>query len=405
MTIAYFDCFSGASGDMIVGALIHAGADTDELRTQLAGLKLDGYTLDIQLVQKQGFAAVRCSVELTAQADQPHRHLKTIKDIIGVSNLSAQVKDQAQRVFTRLAEAEARVHGTTVDKVHFHEVGAVDAIVDVVAAVVALELLGVDRILCSPVPTGNGTVTCDHGVMPVPAPATAELLRGVPLASTDEMRELTTPTGAAILTTLASSFGPLPSMTVQAIGYGAGSREGRTRPNVLRVLVGKPLESADEAQHDEIMVLATQLDDTTPEVVGHCMDLLISKGALDAYAQPIHMKKSRCGVLLTVLCDPSRVPEFERLIFAETTTFGIRRHRVTRTKLRRRHESVSTRFGPIGMKIGWCDEVETASPEYDDCKAAAQQHRVALRMVMDAARIAWQARTKRADPPDNQRSG
>ena len=389
MSIAYFDCFSGAGGDMIVAALIDAGADPDALRAGLASLGVAGYDLGIDSVRKQGFAATRFTVSLTEQGHQPHRHLKHIVEILDSSSLPATVVDRARRIFTRLAEAEAAVHGSTIEQVHFHEVGAVDAIVDVVGAVLALDQLGIERIVCSPLPTGSGTVTCDHGVMPVPAPATAELLKGVPIAHCDEVGELLTPTAAAVLTTLASEFGPLPAMTIHRIGYGAGTRDGKQRPNVLRVLTGRATETFAT---DEITVLETNVDDTTPEILGHCMERLLVAGALDVYAVPIQMKKSRSGVLLCVLCEHAKAADLERMLFAETTTFGIRRHRAARAKLQRRHETVTTRFGEIRMKVGEGYGIETASPEFEDCRTAAGQHQVALRVVMAAAHSAWQQR-------------
>ncbi len=394
MKTAYFDCFSGAGGDMIVAALIDAGANADAIRDGFASLGLDGYALSIERISKQGFAATRFHVELDKQADQPHRHLATITDILDRSTLPLTVKQKATRIFQRLAEAEAKVHGTSVEEVHFHEVGAVDAILDVVGAVLALELLGVERVVCSPIPTGSGTVTCEHGVMPVPAPAAAELLKGIPIASCDEVGEMTTPTAAAVLTTLANDFGPLPNVTLSDIGYGAGTREGRTRPNLLRVLLGEAADH-DEADADEITVLETNLDDASPELVGHCTERLLDEGALDVYAVPIHMKKSRSGVVLTVLCQHHQVPAMERILFAETTTFGIRRHSVTRTKMQRRHEAVTTPFGQVRMKVGTRGGVETVSPEYEDCKAAAAKHGVPLRDVIAAANAAWAGRTKR----------
>lgn len=387
MTIAYFDCFSGAGGDMIVASLVDAGADANALREVLAALNVGGYSLSIERVNKQGFAATRFHVELDGNEKQPHRHLKDIVKILTASKLSKRVKRNAVRVFERLVEAEARVHGTAVEEVHFHEVGAVDAIVDVVGAVLALEMLGVERIICSPIPTGSGTIECDHGVMPVPAPATAELLRDVPLATCDEVGELVTPTAAAVLTTLASTFGPIPAMTLSSIGYGAGTRDGQKIPNVLRVFLGQ----AEGGDTDRITVLETNLDDASPELVGHCMERLLNEGALDVYAVPIHMKKSRTGVVVVVLCEPGQASAMQRILFAETTTFGIRRFQADRTKLRRRHETVTTRFGEIRVKIGEAEGVATVSPEYEDCKAAAVEHGVALREVIAAANQVWAA--------------
>jgi uncharacterized protein (TIGR00299 family) protein len=421
MKIAYFDCFSGAAGDMIVAALLDAGADAAALREGLRGLGLDGFSIQIPKVSKQGIAATRFLVNVDPTAKHPHRHLKDITEIIrgaklprplptgdglppplprgnqrGVTSVASsrglnadRVRDRAIRIFERLAQAEAQVHNTTIEKVHFHEVGAVDAIVDVVGASLCLESLGIERIMCSPIPTGSGTVKCEHGLLPVPGPATAWLLRGFPLAACDEVAELTTPTGAAILTTLADEFGPLPSMRLDAVGYGAGTRDNKTRPNVLRVLVGDSVASARETDH--VAVLETNLDDCSPQTVAFCIERLLADGALDAYAVPIVMKKGRPGVLLTVLCDPARTADMERIVFAETTTLGIRRRVQERTKLPRRYETVATPLGEIRVKIGQGEGVVTATPEYEDCKAAALRHKMALREVIAAANAAWKS--------------
>ncbi len=391
MTTAYFDCFNGAGGDMIVASLLDAGADASRLREGLSSLGVVGYEIFIENITKQGFAATRFDVRLDETADQPHRHLKHVVEIIIGSALPASVKEKSIRIFERLAMAEAAVHGTTIEKVHFHEVGAIDAIVDVTGAVFALHLLGVDRVICSAIPVGSGTVTCQHGVMPVPAPATAELLKGIPIAATNETGELTTPTAAAVLTTLAENFGPLPPMRIESIGFGAGTRDGQTRPNVLRVMLGSQTNETaiPGTETDLISVLETNLDDTTPEIVGYCIERLLDAGALDAYAMPIQMKKSRPGVILTVLCEAGQVATMERIVFRETKTLGIRRTEARRTKLPRRHETVSTPFGQISMKIATLDDSAQASPEYEDCRAAAKAHDVPIGDVMTAARIAW----------------
>ncbi|MCP4251638.1 MAG: nickel pincer cofactor biosynthesis protein LarC [bacterium] len=391
MTVAYFDCFSGASGDMILGALIDAGADVEHIGRQLAGLSVAGCSVSAEKVVKQGLSATQVTVPGESADSAPHRHLATIRKIIEDGGLSEQVRARAIAVFERLAEAEAAVHGCSVEEVHFHEVGAVDAIADIVGAMVALDDLGVERVVCSPLVVGSGTVRCAHGELPIPAPATANLLRGVPLADCDEPGELTTPTGAAILTTLADAYGPPPAMSIERIGYGAGRREGRNRPNLLRVMLGTPVATLET---DEIVVLEANLDDASPEVVGYCVERLLEAGALDAYLVPIYMKKSRPAVVLTALAEPGRVAEMERIIFAETTTLGVRRHLARRTKLPRTLERVETPYGPIGVKIGrQGDEVVTTAPEYEDCRAAAKHHGVPLRVVMDAALRTWQQRT------------
>ncbi len=389
MRIAYFDCFSGASGDMILGACLDAGLDLESLKRDLASLAVDGYTLTAERIRKQGFAATQFSVKLDPSAGQPHRHLKHVRDIITNSKLPAGVAERAIAVFTRLAEAEAAVHGTTVEKVHFHEVGAVDAIVDIVGACIAMCRLGIERVEASAVPTGSGTVQCQHGTMPVPAPATAELLRGVPLAASDEPSELTTPTGAAILTTLAKRFGPTPAMTLERIGVGAGTRNGTTRANILRLLIGESAESGDD-ETDQVIVIEANLDDLPGEVVGYVQERLFQAGALDVFVTPVFMKKNRPGTLLTVLAPPDKRDELEAIVFAETTTFGIRSHLSHRRKLARTAETLDTEVGPIRVKVGrHRGRVVTASPEYEDCREAATRTGRPLAEIMEMARRAW----------------
>lgn len=394
--MAYFDCINGAAGDMIVAALLDAGADPAKLREGLDSLKLDGYALHVERVKRKGIAGTRFHVEIDANAKQPHRHLKDVVAIINRGDLSESVRAKSIRVFERLAEAEAAVHGTARDKVHFHEVGAVDAILDIVGTMLALELLSVGWVLCSPIPVGSGTVQCAHGVMPIPAPATARLLIGVPIAATDETGELTTPTGAAVLTTIADSFGPMPPMTVESIGYGAGSREGARRPNMIRVLVTdaaapEKTHALGPLQSDWIVLLETNLDDVSPQIVGHCMDRLMEAGALDVYASPIQMKKWRPGVLLSAMCPPERADEFARIIFRETGSLGVRRQWLSRATLPRRIETVATEYGEIRMKIAELDGRLSTRPEFEDCKAAALANSVALREVIAAADKAWQS--------------
>ncbi|HUU83160.1 MAG TPA: nickel pincer cofactor biosynthesis protein LarC [Phycisphaerae bacterium] len=389
MTTAYFDCFSGVSGDMLLGALIDAGADLASIQGQLAALHIDGCSLQAERINKQGLAATRVTVPGETQQGSHHRSFETIRGIIEESPLSAAVQQRAVAVFRRLAEAEAKVHDCPVERVHFHEVGAVDALTDIIGAAIALENLGVQRVVCSPIATGSGTVTCAHGILPVPAPATAELLKGVPLAACDEVGELATPTGVAFLTTVADSYGPPPAMTIERVGYGAGRREGRSRPNVLRVMLGT---GHGDSHTDLVTVLEANIDDATPEVVGYCTERLLEAGALDVYCVPIYMKKSRPAVLLAVLAEPHRVAELEEILFTETTTLGIRRHDVHRSTLARSTVRVETPFGPVRVKVSRRGgQIMTAAPEYDDCREAARQHGVALRAVMEAAAGAWRA--------------
>ncbi|MCG3129286.1 MAG: Pyridinium-3,5-bisthiocarboxylic acid mononucleotide nickel insertion protein [Phycisphaerae bacterium] len=385
MRIAYFDCFSGAAGDMIVAALSDAGVPEAALREAAGGLGVAGFGLRFERVKRKGLAAARFVVELAPGTPQPHRHLHHVEKILDAAALSGVVRDRAKAVFRRLAEAEAKVHATTVEKVHFHEVGAIDAIVDVALASFCLDFLKVDRIVCSPIPTGRGSIVCDHGVMPVPAPATAELLRGAPLAEADVEAELTTPTGAALLTTLASAFGPAPAMRLAAIGVGAGGRDLPNRANVMRVLVGE----ADGAASDEVVVLEANLDDASPQVLAFAAERLLEAGGLDVYSVPIQMKKGRSGVMLCVLCEPGRVAACEETLFRETPTLGVRRTTMHRRVLPRRFETVGTRFGPIRMKVAEGPGGVRASPEYEDCREAAIRTGTPLREVILEAVRAW----------------
>lgn len=388
MRCLYFDCFSGAAGDMLLGALVDAGVDVEALRARLASLRLPGVTLAVAEVRRGGLRGCQVTVGVPPADGHGHRHLPQILALIERAGLPPPVVERAGRIFRRLGEAEARVHGVPIEQVHFHEVGAADALVDIVGVCAAIDLLNVERVLCSPLPTGCGTVTCAHGVLPVPAPATAELLRGVPLAACDEPGELTTPTGAAILTTLAAGFGPPPAMRILNLGYGAGTRENGRRPNLLRVLVGE-LEPAPDLR-DQVVVLETQLDDATGQVVAHAAARLLEAGALDVFTVPIVMKKGRPGQLLTVLAAAESAPALEDLLFAETPTFGVRRHVCERHVLARAHEPVRTPYGPIRIKVGRrAERAVQAWPEYEDCAAAARVAGVTLREVQAAALRAW----------------
>ncbi len=370
---------------MLVGALIDAGAAFHTIAAGLKQLDVCGFNVRAEKVRKQGFAATQFHVDLERTTHE-HRGLSEIRAIIDRSSLPKTVRDRSAAIFERLADSEAKVHGVDREQIHFHEVGAVDAIVDVVAAALAIEALGIDRIVCSPLAVGSGTVACAHGVMPVPAPATVLLLQGVPIAATQEEGELLTPTAAAILTTVAAEFGPVPSMTLESTGMGAGTREGKHLPNVVRVLVG----TAEDDTTDTVAILESNLDDVPGEWVGHCMGRLLEAGALDVYCVPIYMKKSRPGVLLTVLADRARVAQLESIIFAETCTLGIRRRYAERSKLERSSEEVDTPYGRIRVKVGRRGgRTITAAAEYDECAAAARSHGVPLRAVMEAAMHAW----------------
>lgn len=383
MTLAYFDCFSGISGDMTLGALVDAGLPIEVLRSELAKLNFPGYTLSSEKVRRSGLAATKVHVILD-EKEQPARHLSDIQNIINGSSLSPAVKQKSLNIFQRLAEVEAKVHGTTHDKVHFHEVGAVDAIVDIVGSVIGLEHLGITEIIGSPLNLGSGTVHTAHGKLPVPAPATAELLKNIPLYSSSITFELTTPTGAAIISTLASSFGPLPQMTISRIAYGAGNKDIPGQPNVLRLMIGEPVSMYDE---DTSIVIESNIDDMNPQAYGHVIDTLMSKGANDVYLTPVIMKKGRPAILLSVLTDKEHSDILLDVIFRETTSIGVRIQEVGRKKLRREVRTIETSYGKIRMKISKRgDEVMTITPEYEDCKKIAAEKNVPLKIVMEEAK-------------------
>src|SRR6476469_5847413 len=347
MKLAYLDCLSGISGDMTLGALVDCGIDLAALQAGIDSLGFPNIRLTSEEVKRHGFRATKVKVE--HEPEHAHRHLHHITEKIDASSvLSAPQKDLAKRIFTCIGEAEAKVHGTTIRKVHFHEVGAVDSIADIVGSAVGLTLLGVDRIVCSPIPTGMGFLEIEHGRVSIPAPATAELLKGIPLAPSVCSCELTAPTGAAIVATVADEFGPLPAMKMQTIGLGSGDRDMKEQANLLRLIIG---EAEEGLVSDQVWVLETNLDDISGEIVGHCTAKLFEAGALDVYTTSIQMKKNRPGVLLSVLCGPDLVPKMEKIIFKETGTLGIRRWPASRHKLERRPHSVQTTWGTIEGKL------------------------------------------------------
>lgn len=396
MKTLYFDCFAGISGDMTLGALVAAGADARELKERLSLLDVPGYEIEFETVDRSGISATRAVVRLTRE-EKHHRHLSDIEKIIGGSRLNDSIKERALRIFGRLAEAEARVHNVAVNKIHFHEVGAVDAIVDVVGACIGFEMLGVERFVSSPMHVGSGTVEMAHGRFPVPPPAVAELLRGAPVYSTDVTGELVTPTGAAIVSTVCESFGAMPLMRVEATGYGAGTREYKNFPNVLRVIVGESDEPESGGSRDEegqssesLMMVETNLDDVSPQVLGHLMERAFERGALDCYFTPVQMKKNRPGVLVSILCKAEEHPALMNLLFEETPTLGVRSHTVARVALERESVTVETEFGTIAVKVARREgRVLGATPEFEECRAAALAHGVPLRVVQEAARDAF----------------
>jgi uncharacterized protein (TIGR00299 family) protein len=471
MKIAYFDCFSGISGDMTLGALIHAGADVDALREGLASLGLHGWELRVRPVTRGGINATDVDVHVEdgstnderrttndpahshghmhshgahgqdhiyaldhepqhshghhhdpshphAHAHshtQPQRGLREIRALIAGSALPATVKERATRVFQRLGEAEARIHACDVEEIHFHEVGAVDSIVDITGAVFALHLLEVERVVCSPLPMGRGFVRAAHGLLPVPAPATLELLRGLPMVPSEIEGELVTPTGAALMATLADAWGPMPPMRLAAIGYGAGKKEFAT-PNLLRVCLGeaapssrlpapshalagsRELGAGSASEASLVTLIEANLDDLNPQLYGYVMERLFAAGALDVTLAPIQMKKNRPGITLGVLCEPEAVPAMAEILFTETSTLGLRTSDWQRICLDREWLEAETEYGPVRVKIGRSDgRVRVVTPEFDDCRRAAEERGVPLKEVQAAATAA--ARLMLRDPP------
>lgn len=383
MKIAYFDCFSGISGDMILGALIDAGVPFDRLQEGLSKLNLDGYTLTASTVLKKGIKATKVDVVIESP-ELPGRPLKDLREIISESALDLSVKEQSLSIIQRLAGAEAVVHNCPVEEVHFHEVGHIDTIVDVVGAVYGLQLLDVGRVVASPIDTGSGYVRMSHGVFPIPAPATAELLKGIPVYSSGIERELTTPTGAAIITTMASSFQALPEMRLLAVGYGAGGWDLPEKANVLRILVGEEAQGYDA---DEVMLLETNIDDMNPQIYEYLIERLLQAGALDVYLTPIMMKKSRPAHILSIVTRVEDLDAIKRLVFKETTTLGIRGSKVTRSILKREIKEVELPYGKVRVKIsGGPGGVSNISPEYEDCKRLALETGVPLKDIMDMAK-------------------
>jgi pyridinium-3,5-bisthiocarboxylic acid mononucleotide nickel chelatase len=384
MRTLYFDSFAGASGDMILGALVDAGVDQNALAQQLSLLNVVGFELRFEKVKRAGLSATHAVV--TIQPEHAHRHLSDILKIINNSSLNAAVKERASKIFTRLAQAEARVHNEPVEDVHFHEVGALDAIVDVVGAAICFDLLGIDQFICSPLHVGSGVVDMAHGRFPVPPPAVAELLKGVPFYSTDIKGELLTPTGAAIITTISKQYGSVPAIEVAQIGYGAGTREYESFPNVLRVLVGT---TESELVSERLLIIETNIDDVSPQIVGHVMDRAFELGALDCYLTAVQMKKNRPGVLLSVLCDAVTKDSIMQLLFRETTTLGVRSYEVDRRALARSIVRVETQYGLIDVKVAQLNgQVVNEMPEFDQCRAAATRAGVPVKIVEDAVRVA-----------------
>ncbi len=387
MKTLYFDCFAGASGDMILGALVGAGADSRALLDQLNLLGVSGFEVTFDKVDRSGISSVQALVR--TEETSSHRHLGDILKIIDRSALNAQVKARASKIFQRLGEAEARVHDVPIERIHFHEVGALDAIVDVVGACIGFQLLGIDRFVSSPLHVGSGFVQMAHGRFPVPPPAVVELLKDAPIYSSDIVGELVTPTGAAIISTVCDEYGPLPTMRAAQTGYGAGSRQYEKFPNVLRVMLGDTERTDVDGDIERLWMIETNIDDMSPQHFGNLMDKTFECGALDCYFTSVQMKKNRPGVLVSILCRPFDRGAIHNLLFKETTTIGIREYQVERRALSREIKRVATEFGEIDVKVASINgRAINQMPEYEQCRAAADRAGVALRVVEGAVRDA-----------------
>jgi uncharacterized protein (TIGR00299 family) protein len=384
MKVAYFECFAGASGDMILGSLIDAGLEVERLKGELAKLKLSHYELGAERVVKQGMGGTQALVRVDEDHHgHHHRHLHHIEEIIQNSGLDEGVKQKGIEVFGRLAAAEAKVHRTTVDKIHFHEVGAMDAILDVMGGVAGLALMGIDKVFCSPLHVGAGTVKCAHGILPVPAPATLELVKGKPIYSNGVEGELLTPTGAALLTTLASGFGTMPAMSVERVGYGAGTAE-RTIPNLLRLAIGEADDELGAYASERVAVLETNIDDMNLQIYEYLTQRLLEMGAFDVFLSPLQMKKNRPGTLLTVVCPPEAMESFTDFLLSETTSIGLRWRIDQRLKTDTSLREVQTQWGPVTCQVSRIGGgPANISPDYEECRRVALEKNVPLRAVLD----------------------
>ncbi len=386
MRVVYLDCATGLSGDMTLAALIDAGVEIEALRRAIDSLGLPGVRLEAETVRRCGFRATH--VRILHPEQHAHRGMTEIRRLIDhAAALTPRQRQLALQIFQAIGEAEAHVHGVPLEAVHFHEVGAIDSICDIVGAAVGFDLLKAERIVASRIPTGHGSIRIAHGVCSLPAPATAELLRGIPLVDVPVAAELTTPTGAAIVKTLVSQFGGLPEMTIDNVGYGAGTRDFPDRPNILRLFVGQAVPSPNG---DIVCLLETNLDDVSAEIIGYTRQRLAEAGALEVYTTSIQMKKDRPGVLLSLLCRPAQREALEEILFAETGTFGVRWHTLERSTRERCEHSVETPWGPVQGKLGWRPTGATVfTPEFAACARVAQTHGVPLRDVYRAAEAAW----------------
>jgi uncharacterized protein (TIGR00299 family) protein len=394
MKTLYFDCFAGASGDMILGALVGAGVDPLALTRQLQLLGVTGWKIDFEKVDRSGISATYARVH--TEHEHAHRHLKDILKIINDSRLTVGVKQRSARIFSLLAEAEARVHDQPIEKIHFHEVGALDAIIDVCGAAIGFELLGIEQFISSPLRVGAGMTEMAHGRFPIPPPAVAELLKGKPIYGGEIEGEFVTPTGAAIISAVCETFGSIPPMKIEATGYGAGSRNHQKFPNALRVFVGET-EDATARTDETLLMIETNIDDMSPQVVGYVMERALELGALDCFLTHTQMKKNRPGLLVSILCRPDEREKFLQMLFAETTTIGARSYDVKRRALARETVRVETQFGPIDVKVAYPNDGSTnggtgatnAMPEFEQCRTAATKAGVPLREVQEAAHAAY----------------
>ena len=383
MKIAYFDCFAGAAGDMIVASMLDAGLDFEFLKAQISTLGLNNLKLELNEVHRAGIRALHFNPVIAEQ--HHHRHLSDIIEIITKSSIGEKPKNTAVSIFKRLADAEAKVHGKSPQDIHFHEVGAIDSIVDIVSASIGFDALKIDKVFCSPISVGGGFIEAAHGRLPVPAPATSELLKNVPTVGGPVEKELLTPTGAAVLTTVVERFGSLPEMKIESVGYGAGTLDSPGFPNVLRLFIGQAAD-VSSANADSVCLLETNVDDVAGEIIASVMDSLLEQGALDVYLTPITMKHNRPASKLSVICEIADFTKYENIIFHAGLTFGIRRQTLQRTKLAREFVKVATQFGEISIKKGFLNgQIVNAKPEFSDCLAAAQKHKVSVKQIIDAA--------------------
>lgn len=390
--LAYLDCSSGISGDMFLAALLDAGVELDRLRGELAKIDLGPYEFTQSRVMRGGLAGNH--VDIVVPSKQPHRHLSHIEKLIGAAGIDNAVKQKSLQVFRRLGEAEAKLHHQPIEKIHFHEVGAVDAIVDIVGVCLGLVMLGSPELVCSALNVGGGRVEAAHGTLPVPAPATAELLKGIPVYSSGVESELVTPTGAALVSTLAAGFGPVPAMKVERIGYGAGANDIHAHPNIARLMLGEKARGEGSvsggAGDEQVLMIEANIDDMNPQLYGYFAEKALAAGALDVTCTPVQMKKNRPGLLVSVLTKPELESALTRLLFAETTTIGVRITQARRKVLDREFVTVETAFGAVRMKVARFEgEIVNAAPEFEDCRRLAGEKLVPLKDVMEAAQAAY----------------